>query len=106
MFYCLEGHTPVPIGGLEEIWRFAEVLNSNRRVAIDNLGGVSISTVFLGMDMNHMALALDLPVEEAPPLLFETLISDSEGHNRVSGRYSTWDEALTAHQRILGAVNS
>lgn len=51
-----------------------------------------ISTVFLGLDHSFS--------EDAEPLLFETLIFDGEFDGEME-RYSTWDEAVEGHAKMI-----
>lgn len=64
---------------------------SKRRVALDKVGGASISTVFLGLDHSFGG---------GPPLIFETLIQGGE-HDQDMWRYSTWDEAVEGHKKAV-----
>lgn len=57
-----------------------------RRVALDMLGDVTISTVFLSLD--HAT--------EGPPLLFETMIFGGP-LDEFQWRHSTWDAAAVGH---------
>jgi hypothetical protein len=64
-----------------------------RRVALDTLGDTTISTVFLGIATNIVG----------PPRMFETLVADENG-GEVITRYSSWDEALEGHNKILEEI--
>lgn len=62
-----------------------------RRVALTELPGGRVSTVFLGLDHNFM--------RHGPPLLFETMVfMDDECEQE---RYATWDEAEAGHKRMV-----
>lgn len=54
----------------------------------DQLGGVEVSTVFLGMDHSNF--------RGSKPILFETMIfgGENDGYQK---RYGTWDDALKGH---------
>jgi hypothetical protein len=67
---------------------------NSRRVAAWEHHGVVVSTVFLGV--NH-------GFGEGPPLLFETLVRGGR-HDEYMDRYSTRDEALAGHQKIVEMV--
>jgi hypothetical protein len=54
--------------------------------------GVGVSTVFLGI--NH---AFD---DYADPILFETMVFGGD-HNDHMERYTTWDEAVKGHEKIV-----
>lgn len=63
----------------------------NRLVARWELGGVEVSTVFLGINHNLFG--------DGPPLVFETMTFDLDGRSEIIDRYSTWDEAEAGHMR-------
>lgn len=89
-YYRLEGHTAVPCDLMEWVEQLAS--KANRRVALDRMGGVTVSTVFLGWDHQY---------GNGPPLIFETMIFGGPDDNTYQERYSTWDEALVGHQRAV-----
>ena len=62
----------------------------NRRVALDEVNGKKISTVFLGIDHNF---------EEGEPLLFETMVFGKDEED--CERYSTWKEAEEGHKKMV-----
>jgi hypothetical protein len=68
---------------------------NERRVALDEIGEVRVSTVFLGM--NHRW-------GEGPPLLFETMTFGPFGE--YCWRYTSWEEALAGHQRVVEAIKA
>lgn len=67
---------------------------ARRRVAETFVGEIRISTVFLGID--H-AFGL------GPPLLFETMVFGGP-HDGWLDRYSTWDEAVAGHARVVKRI--
>jgi len=79
-------HVAVPCTVIE----FEETLRDcdGRRVALDEGDGVSVSTVFLGLDHSW---------GDGPPMLFETMIFGGE-HDEDQWRYSTWGEAVAGHK--------
>lgn len=96
--FVLIGQTPVPCSLRE--WATVSLPN-DRRVRLTQIGPFEVSTVFLGLDHNHLG--------DGPPLLFETMtflkgsITDklrdgSFESNDCDGRWSTWDEAERGHQ--------
>lgn len=95
LHFRLEGHEPVPVEGVLE-WARAFGDAESRRVAWDEpCPGVTVSTVFLGIDHNFR--------ETGPPLLFETMtFVDEDGVEQI--RTSTWDEAAAAHQAETARV--
>lgn len=74
---------------------------ADRRIAEDWLGGIRISTVFLGIDHNHGALGRE------EPILYETMIfwGDAEGVEGELGEYQeracSREEALANHARAI-----
>lgn len=58
-----------------------------------------ISTVWLGLDHNHV---------DGPPLLFETMIFNKVGGYRdiYCNRYSTWEEAEEGHKKAVEWVKN
>lgn len=107
-FYRLKGHKVVPIPGSFEqsVMQYASILRRDRQVADDSGPNWRLSTIFLGMDHNHMALAMNLPIKEHPPLVFETAFFREIEGCQILDRYSTWDEALTGHNRYLTRIKS
>jgi len=89
MYYVLNEHgDAVPC----DLMTWARRLEStNRIVQQDTIGGVFVSTVFLGLDHNF---------GHGPPLLFETMIFDGF-HDNYQERYSTYDEAIEGHARAM-----
>ncbi len=73
----------------EEFWADFD----KRRVALSYLGGIEISTVFLGI--NHAMR----PGERAQ--FFETRVSWGSGDELDMMRYATWDEAVAGHERAI-----
>ena len=92
--YILRGQTAMLCADLLKWAKWLET--ANRRVAKDNIDGVEISTVFLG---------LDHAFGEAKPLLFETMIFGGK-HDEYQDRCSTWDEALAMHAKAVKLVKS
>jgi hypothetical protein len=90
--YILDGHTPVPVNDVQTWGRWFET--ADRRVALDVLGDVEVSTVFMGMNLTLGA---------EPPLLFETMAFRGR-HEIRCDRYATWDEAEAGHTAMLALV--
>jgi len=99
MYYKLSGHEVVPCP-MEE-WA-AEFSNTDKRkiVSTDFEEGVTVSTVFLGMDHRFGG--------DGPPIIFETMIFCKDGilHelDQQMWRYCTWDEAEEGHRKVLSTV--
>ena len=70
--------------------------NTDRHVALDTVGDVRVSTVFLGLDHSFGG---------GPPLWFETMVFGGE-HSDFTQRYATWEEAEAGHQMVLIALRS
>ena len=64
-----------------------------RQLALDKIGDVEVSTVFLGFDHGI----------SGPPLLFETMIFNGPRH-LDRDRYSTWQEAMDGHAAMVAEV--
>lgn len=75
-------------------WFEDAIGKDSRRVAVDDVNGARISTVFLGLDHSFGG---------GPPLLFETMIFGGE-HDQWQDRCSTRDEALQMHERAKALV--
>lgn len=87
-YYILDGHTPVR-ATLEE-WSKG-MSATDRTVARDVIGDVTISTVFIGMGWdNH---------------IFETMIFGGP-HDQYQDRCDTWDEAIKMHKRALDVLQN
>ena len=90
-YILTDDHKTTPVDALE--WdKYFET--SDRRVALDNVGDVRISTVFLGLDHSF---------GYGPPLLFETLVFGGELDKEME-RYTTWDEAVKGHKVMVKRV--
>jgi len=84
--YILDGRNPVPCRDLLTWGRWFQ--KADRHVAVDHIGPMMVSTVFLGLDHNYSA--------KGPPILFETMILDG-GDHEFQRRYATWAEAERGH---------
>lgn len=83
-YYRLDqDHNVIPC----DLKRWAEE-RENNSVARMKIGGILVSTVFLGIDHGFAA--------EGPPIVFETMIFGGE-HDEFQSRCSTWTEALEMH---------
>jgi len=98
-FILNEDHsvTAMPVTDTESLIRWAERWESlDRRVAATQVApGVTVSTVFLGLDHNFFG--------EGPPLLFETMVFDDYGGGDC-WRWSTWDEAVEGHKQAVAKL--
>lgn len=85
-YYDRQGN---PISMDEWVNRFRD-----NRVAYDEIDGITISTVYLGL--NHA-------FDEGPPLIFETMIFGG-AHNEDQWRYSTEADAQEGHAAAVRMV--
>jgi len=92
LFYILDDdHRPVPVDDIVTAasWWGKD---GNSRVALDTVGDLEISTVFLMI--NHRFWP------KGPPILFETMVF-RDGEEVECQRYASWDDALTGHAVIV-----
>ena len=89
-YYLDEMKRPVEATGddprVKRLWADNEL----RKVAFDDIGEVSVSTVFLIIDHSF----------NGTPLLFETLVFDGP-HDGWMDRYTSWQHAETGHARVV-----
>lgn len=71
-----------------------------KRVGLDNIGDVRISTVFLFFDHS---LNFGDPGLSRDPILFESMIFGGE-HTDYQRRYHTYDEALQGHNNLVKSI--
>lgn len=69
---------------------------SESRVARTVLGDIIVSTVWLGLDHQHFA---------GPPVIFETMTFGEPWNNEME-RYSTEEDAMRGHLRVLERLRS
>ena len=93
MYWKLDGHTPVPC--TRDEWG-ALMERGDRQVARDEFDGITVSTVFLGIDHNFSG---------GPPLIFETMVFGG-GLTEYQTRYATWDEAEAGHRDALALAHT
>lgn len=92
--YVLDGNgNPQPADTL--VWGkwFEE---ADRRVAVDEIDDVRVSTVFLGIDHNFECVG--------PPVLWETMAFGLPDEDEVCERYTSKADALEGHKRICDQV--
>jgi len=94
MNYILEGHEPKQCDDLGAWAKWYET--ADRRVALDEINDVTVSTVFLGLDHNF---------DEGEPILFETMVFGGF-LDQETERYSTYAEAETGHAAMVKRVKS
>lgn len=93
--YILTGKEPTKCASLIEWGRWMENIDK-RKVAHDMVGEARVSTVFLGLDHNW---------DEGEPILFETMVFSGKRDGEME-RYSTWDEAIDGHNRIVESLRN
>ena len=89
--YILIDRQPIPCDDLR-VWGEWFENTDNRRVALDDVNGAEVSTVFLGIDHNFSS--------HGPPLLFETMVF-FDGNDVEAQRYATWDAAVAGHAALV-----
>jgi hypothetical protein len=91
VYWILDGHSARQVGMAEwDRWRST---NPDRRVAVDDVAGKKVSTVFLGIDHSFGG-----PV----PILFETMVFPAGSWaDEFCDRYATWDEAAAGHAEVV-----
>ncbi|MCI0391651.1 MAG: hypothetical protein MOB07_23145 [Acidobacteria bacterium] len=90
--YKLVGHTPVPCRSVLEWAVWFET--ADLRVAFDEVNGVEVSTIFLGLDHSGGL---------GTPILFETMVFGGP-RDGAQCRYRTWDHAMAGHAQIVADV--
>ena len=98
LWYDFDGN-PITIEEWDRLFHDFE----RRQVAYTELGAVSVSTVWLGLDHR-----LPPPIEEpGPPLIFETMIftgNDDDELDHSTWRYPNKDAALAGHDQAVALV--
>ena len=101
LHYILQGKLAVPVRDVLEWGRWFET--ADRKVARTTVGPVDVSTVFLGLDHSF---------GDGPPLLFETMVFDSDGGVTdwagldICERYPSWEEAEKGHKKVCQRVQA
>lgn len=80
---------------------WAEWWENNREacvVAQEKVGGYFVSTVFLGINHDHLG--------QGVPILFETAsqAASDDGTLEILARYSTWEQAEEGHKKAVRSV--
>jgi hypothetical protein len=93
-YYTLDSNKQsIPCNVLEWARFFNDI--GNRRVAFTVLGDTNVSTVFLGLDHSFGG-----PV----PVLFETLAHNPINEDELMERYTTWEEAVEGHNKMVEKI--
>lgn len=79
---------------IEDIMEWARLIEQREyaEVAVDHVGDVVVSTVWLGIDHNWLG--------HGPPIIFETMIFGG-AFDRWQWRYCTDDQALVGHANAV-----
>lgn len=85
---------PVPCEDPIAWARWYEAHDDQRRVAVDRIGDIKVSTVFLGLDHNY---------GRGAPILYETMIFGG-AHDGYQDRYHTRDQAVAGHAHAIAVV--
>jgi hypothetical protein len=93
-FYILRDHEAVEATWDEYLEWSKQGFDATKRVAVDTIGDVRVSTVFLMIDHNWL---------DGPPILFETMVFGGP-FDEWQWRYHTWDEAVAGHRAIVAGV--
>jgi len=99
MYYVLiEGET-VPVTDVKQwaVWMDLARKNDLMRVDRTEVGEGCVSTVFLGLDHSFF---------DGPPLLFETMVFDSEFHGDEQWRYTTLAQAQAGHDVVVADLRA
>lgn len=94
--YKLSGKVAVVCHDLFEWGTWYET--ADRKVARDDIEGIIVSTVFLGIDHGFSA------DPDSDPLLFESLVFLPDDETGEMRRYFTWEEAEEGHSQIVDAI--
>jgi hypothetical protein len=93
-YYVLLGKLAVPE---PDVTKWAQWFGTaNRHVAQDRIGGVVVSTVFLGLDHSH---------GHGLPILFETLVFRG-GDGQEMDRYESWEQAEVGHEHTVTRIRA
>jgi hypothetical protein len=93
-YYILKDGEPAQVKDVITWGHWFQNADDQRRIAVDEIGDVRISTVFLGLDHGWNG---------GPPILFETMIFGGD-HDGYQERYATRTEALEGHARAVVLV--
>lgn len=91
MYYILDKNKKVITAGLNN-WSKMFSDSESRTVALTEVNGYRVSTVFLGLDHGFSGGA---------PVVFETCIFSNHNDDGVFARYSTWEDAEIGHRDAL-----
>lgn len=90
-----DGKTPIPCPNIKK-WGMWFEKYENRRVRLDVVGEIEVSTIFIGLDHRFLEVT-------AKPVLWETMIFGGE-HDQYQERYSSYEDALHGHEKAVKMV--
>lgn len=90
IYYKLVGKRPVECS-FDEFAEWSRGIGNKHIMQSSEIGGVMVSTVFLGLDHSWKG---------PPPILFETKIFGGK-HDEYQERCATWEEAEEMHKRAF-----
>lgn len=96
LYYILKGKEVVPVESVFEMAEFLEK-DDSRRIRRTEIKGVTISTVFLGIDHNFTSDKSSLPI------VFETMIFGGV-HDGYQERDAVYDSAIRSHEKACMLV--
>jgi hypothetical protein len=96
MYYILDNDKKIVKATDKEYTEFFKNPDA-RRVALDEINGSRISTVFLGLDHRFD--------EKGPPILFETMVFGGP-LDQEQERCCTWDDAEMMHTMMVERVRN
>lgn len=93
------GRDGQPMGHMEWAERFGHD-RDYKRVALTQVGELSVSTVWLGLDHNFAGVG--------PPLIFETMIHDDAADDWLEDqwRYASEADARAGHEQVVATLRS
>ena len=96
--YVLDEHgEPQAMAGPRDILAWAHSFEiEERRVAREQVGLSTVSTVFLGVDHSH--------THGGPPILWETMVFDGRLNGSCTRCSGSREQALAMHQRMVKLV--
>lgn len=90
-FILGDNNEPIPASALE----WGQCIENHRRVGLDCIGKVEVSTVFLGIDHRMIGTG--------PPVLWETMIF-GDSLSEEQERYTSHKDALAGHARWVKKI--
>lgn len=103
MYYVL-GPTKMPIPVSEDKFlEWVKEFGHVNKMANDAVNKMTVSTVFLGLDHNF-DLDKDTSLLDYKPVLFETMVFSDQGEDLFQARYSSYEEAMKGHRRVVSYI--